>query len=189
MPRGARVPAAAEDFNERLAREKRPVLLTRIGLNSGDMLVGNMGSSHRLDYTVMGDNVNVGSRLEGANKAFGTEVMIGENTYALVKDRFETRRLGLVAVKGRKRPVGAWELLAEKGQCPELIAKILPIYERGLAAYGEQKWDEAIAAFRECLLVHPRDGASRAYLDRCTDLRSRPPAGEHWDGSFILESK
>jgi adenylate cyclase len=176
------------EFRERLARENRPILRARIGINSGVMLVGNMGSRRLFDYTVMGDNVNVGSRLEGANKAFGTEIMIGENTFTLVKDLFETRRLGLVAVKGRVKPVGAWELIAEKGKCPPLVAKLLPSYERGLAAYAEQKWDDAMAAFAECLKIHPGDGPSRAYLNRCADLR-RSERLERWDGSFTLDPK
>ncbi len=176
------------EYRERLAREKRPILRARIGINSGVMLVGNMGSHSLFDYTVMGDNVNVGSRLEGANKAFGTDIMIGENTYALVKDRFETRRLGLVAVKGRVKPVGVWELIAEKGQCPPLVAQLLPHYERGLAAYSEQKWEEALEAFAECLKIHPDDGPSRAYLRRCEELR-RSVRVERWDGTFTLEQK
>jgi adenylate cyclase len=150
------------------------------------MIVGNMGSRKLFDYTVMGDNVNIGARLETANKNFGTEIVIGENTFHLVKDVFETRRLGLVAVKGRTRPVGAYELISEKGQCPPVIAKLLPHYGEGLAAYAEQKWDEAQAAFTRCLEIHPNDGPSRAYLTRCIEL-SRAAQVEHWDGTFTLE--
>jgi adenylate cyclase len=136
----------------------------------------------------MGDNVNVGSRLESANKSFGTEIMIGEGTYTLVKDQFETRRLGMVSVKGRTKPVGAYELISEKGQCPPVTAKLLPIYHEGLAAYAAQKWDDATRAFSECLRISPADGPSRAYMNRCIEL-SRSEKPERWDATFPLEGK
>ena len=175
-----------KDFRAKLIREKRPIIRARIGINSGIMVVGNMGSHKLFDYTVMGDNVNIGARLENASKHFGTEVIIGENTYNMVHDTFEARRLGMVSVKGRTRPVGAYELLAEKGKCPPMIAKILPNYGEGLAAYAEQRWDEAVAAFNACLKINPKDGPSRAYLNRCSLLSSKTDE-EHWDGTFTLE--
>ena len=151
------------------------------------MIVGNMGSRTLFDYTVMGDNVNIGARLENANKNFGTEIIIGENTYAAVHETFEARRLGLVHVKGRSKPVGAYELLAEKGKCPPLVRKLLPHYEEGMTAYSEQRWDVAIAAFAECLKINDKDGPSRAYLERCKQLAEQTGV-EHWDGSFTLET-
>jgi len=177
-----------QDFREKLIGEKRPIIRARIGINSGIMIVGNMGSRRLFDYTVMGDNVNIGARLESAGKHFGTEILIGENTYRAVKDAFDTRRLGLVYVKGRSKPVGAYELLAEKGKCPPFVTKILRYYEEGLAAYADRKWDVAIAAFAECLKINPKDGPSRAYLHRSKEL-SVSPAPEPWDGTFTLEGK
>lgn len=173
------------DFRDKLAAEGRPVMRARIGINSGVMIVGNMGSHRLFDYTVMGDNVNIGARLESAGKPFGTEIIIGENTYRAVQDLFDARRLGVVLVKGRSKAVGAYELLSEKGKCPPLVAKLLPYYEEGLAAYAEQKWDAAIAAFTECLKINLSDGPSQAYLNRCTELRANPPV-EGWDGTFPL---
>jgi adenylate cyclase len=177
-----------KDFREKLQTEKRPIIRARIGINSGVMHVGNMGSRKRLEYTVMGDNVNVASRLEGAGKHFGTEIIIGEDTWRRVQDQFEARRLGMVTVKGRTRPVGAYELLAEKGKCPPLVARLLPRYEAGLEAYAQQQWDEAVAAFGACLEINPKDGPSRAYLNRCHLLKERA-AEEEWDGSFALDMK
>jgi len=177
-----------KDFRAKLTLEKRPIIRARIGINSGIMIVGNMGSRTLFDYTVMGDNVNIGARLENANKHFGTEIIIGENTYAAVRDTFEARRLGLVHVKGRSKPVGAYELLGEKGKCPPLVRKLLPHYEEGLAAYSEQRWDTAIAAFAESLKINAKDGPSRAYLERCQQLAEHTGV-EHWDGTFTLETK
>jgi len=91
-------------------------------------------------------------------------------------------------VKGRSKPVGAYELLAENGNCPPLVAKILPHYEEGLAAYAEQRWEDAVGAFTECLKLNPQDGPSKSYLTRCNELRQRTHV-EHWDGTFTLETK
>ncbi len=173
-------------FREKLLAEKRPPIRARIGINSGAMLVGNMGSDKLFDYTVIGDNVNVGARLEDANKAFSTEIMIGEQTYTLVADHFECRRLGLVTVKGRVQPVGAFELLALKGELPPLLEKLLPHYETGLAAYTEQDFAAAIKAFEQALAIQPNDGPSQAYLKRSRKLLASD-ATTVWDGSFALE--
>ena len=92
----------------------------------------------------------------------------------------------MVNVKGRTRPVGAYELLAEKDQCPPLVAKMLPLYGEGLAAYAEQRWDDAVAAFSAALEIDPKDGPSHAYLNRCHLLQSQT-GEQQWDGTFTLE--
>lgn len=177
------------EFRERLTREGRPVIYARIGINSGPMIVGNMGSDRLFDYTAIGDNVNVGSRLEAANKPFATGIIIGDNTWHMVKDRFECRRLGLVTVKGRVRPVGAHELLGVKGELSPAIAQLLPHYEEGLIAYSRRDFAAAVVGFQRALEVNPSDGPSHAYLERCRHFITAGETHTTWDGSFALDNK
>ncbi|MBI4576126.1 MAG: adenylate/guanylate cyclase domain-containing protein [Planctomycetes bacterium] len=165
-----------------------PSLTARIGLNSGPMLVGNMGSQHRFNYTVMGDAVNLGSRLEGANKEFGTRIMVSESTRALALDRYEFRPLDLLRVKGKTQPVPVHELVARRGGLSEARRVLHERYATALDLYRALRFEEAAAAFRACLEADPRDGPSQTYLARCTVFASSPP-GEDWDGAFTMTTK
>ncbi len=171
------------ELRDQFIREGRPPIRVRIGLNTGEMRVGNMGSRTLFDYTVMGDSVNLGSRLEEANKNFGTYIMISERTYTLAKDAVEARELGLITVKGKAEPVRVYVLVARKGEMPREVADILPVYQKGLHAFQTQRWDEAIEAFREVLDLNPTDGPSRVYLDRTFHLKTEPPPFG-WPGVF-----
>ena len=117
-------------------------IMTRLGINSGPMAVGFTGSSHLINYTVLGDSVNLGSRLEGANKLYGTRVMLSETTAAMVKDRFVLRQLDVLRVKGKLKPMGVYELIAE-GTANEATARRVRLYEEALHLYQKQQWDEA----------------------------------------------
>src|SRR5205814_7921557 len=121
----------------------------RIGINSGTMVVGNMGSQQKSDYTAIGDNVNTASRLEGANKAFGTSIMISEFTYELVQDKFEVRFLDRIRVPGKAKPVKAYELLAEKGELGLAWQKALPLYHEAIQFYADRKFSQAREKFLE----------------------------------------
>ncbi|MGQ9632105.1 MAG: CHASE2 domain-containing protein [bacterium] len=186
---------AALDMQERLvemrkrwAEEKKPLIHVRAGINTGEMIVGNMGSKERMDYTVMGDSVNLGARLEPANKQYNTRVMIGERTYELAKEYIEARELDAIRVKGKTLPVITYELLAKKGQLPQNIADVLEHYNNGLKAYKERRWKDGIQAFRDALRINGDDGPSKVYLGRCIEYAKNPPPDD-WDGVFTMTTK
>lgn len=178
---------ALKDLQKKWSDEGRPVLNIGVGVNSGDMVVGNMGSQMRFDYTVMGDSVNLGSRLEGINKEYGTNIIISEYTYAGVKDVLTCRELDSVRVKGKKLPVKIYELLCEKKDA-EPHGAFLRRFEAGLEKYKQARWDEAIAAFRQALEIRPADPPSELYIKRCEDLKKDPPPLS-WDGVFTMTKK
>jgi len=174
-------------LREKWAAEGRPDVNIGVGINTGDMVVGNMGSQMRFDYTVIGDSVNLASRLEGTNKEYGTNIIISEFTYEAVKDEIFCRELDAVRVKGKKYPVRIFELLGDKkdsAQWQEFVGR----FETGLAKYRTGLWDEAIAAFRGVLDVKPGDYPAQLYIDRCEALKEQPPVGE-WDGVFTMTKK
>jgi adenylate cyclase len=166
-----------------------PSLNMGVGLNTGPMSVGNMGSDTRFDYTVMGDAVNLGSRLEGTNKEYGTNIVISQTTLDDVKDEgFVVRFLDLVAVKGKAQPVAVYELIGRAGEFGSFTPELLATYERGIHLYRDQDFAAAAEAFREVLAVRPHDGPSAMYLERCDELMAAPPPPD-WDGVYVMTHK
>jgi adenylate cyclase len=171
-------------LREEWAKIGRPPLIARTGINSGLMLVGNLGSKYRFAYGVLGDQVNLGSRLEGLNKAYGTEILIGENTARLVEHSFLLREIDLVRVVGREQPVRIYELLAKAGSSlPSAQEKAFGFYAAGLEAYRQRLWDEALALFKAALTLWPADSPSRTMAERCLIYQKTPPPDE-WEGVF-----
>lgn len=166
----------------------RPELHMRIGLNTGMMVVGNLGSKNRMNYGMNGDSVNLAARLEGANKEYGTFTIISESTYEPAKDFIEVRELDSIRVVGRATPVKIFELLGKKGSMDETVRSILPLYNKALEFYREGKWDEAINHFEKVLEKRPEDGPSLTLLNRCRLLESSFPKKD-WDGIYSMSSK
>jgi adenylate cyclase len=176
--------ALSEDW----AKIGRPRLRARTGINSGPMVVGNLGSRYRFAYGVVGDHVNLGSRLEGLNKVYRTDIIIGENTAQLVQPAFVLRELDRVRVLGRAQAVRVYELIGKAG-APLAPAheKALWVYAEALEAYRKGMWTDARALFREVLRFRPEDGPARTLADRCHVLEASPP--ESWDGVFAQQFK
>ncbi len=167
----------------------RPHLRARTGINSGPMLVGNIGSRYRFAYGALGDQVNLGSRLEGLNKAYDTEILLGENTADLVRGSFRLREVDMVRVMGREQPVRIYELLGNSvDSFPKDREQSLSLFADGLEAYRQQFWQEASGLFRQSLELWPKDGPSRIMAERCHIYQQTCPP-EEWDGVFEMLGK
>ena len=166
-----------------------PAFHIRIGINTGEMVVGNMGGASKFDYTVVGDSVNLASRLEGTNRTYRTGIIASGRTYDLVRERILGRELDLIAVKGRREPVRIYELLRlREGPEDPAGAAFLAHYEEGLRLYRERRWGDAHAAFTAAAGIRPDDTPSRLYLDR-TELYAGHPPPPDWDGVFVMTVK
>ncbi|KPJ58542.1 MAG: hypothetical protein AMJ42_03090 [Deltaproteobacteria bacterium DG_8] len=165
-----------------------PPLDSGIGINSGPMVVGNMGSDSLFDYTVVGDNVNLGSRLEGLNKRYGTNIIVSEFTYRHVKDEFKFRELDLVQVKGKEKAVKIYELLIKEDIPLKWEELFLTHYEEGLKRYRNREWVKAIEEFSVALKAFPHDAITRLYITRCEEFQKTPPTDD-WDGIYRFEEK
>lgn len=180
---------ALHQFNrERLLASQEPVRMG-LGINTDEVLSGNIGSLKRMDYTVIGDGVNLASRLEGANKPYGTQILISEFTVAELKGSYRLREVDKIQVKGKTDPVGVFEVMDhyDTDMFPQ-IDDVLHHFQSGLKRYRNGEWKEAAAVFARALQLNPGDGVSRLYRDRCLYFTDKPPPVD-WDGVWVLKEK
>ncbi len=178
---------ALEPLNERWRKLGLPEIAIGVGVNSGAMSVGNMGSDAKFDYTVMGDAVNLGARLEGLTKEYKVDVLVGQRTAEMASEHFLFRELDLVRVVGRESTARIYELVGPRGQV-DVTDDDIATYEQALDSYRAREWDRAEAGFRAYAEAHPGDGPSQVMLSRIENLREHPP-GDDWDGVFAQVSK
>ncbi len=162
-------------------------IYTRVGINSGPMAVGFTGSSHLINYTVLGDSVNLGSRLEGANKLYGTRIMLSQSTADQIKDQFVIRQLDVIRVKGKLKPMAVYELIAE-GKPDAGIARKIDKYQEALKHYQSLQWDQADKILLEIRAEFPEDGPAKAILERIAHYREDSPPAD-WDGVYVAKEK
>ena len=160
----------------------------RIGIATGEVLVGSIGSELMMSYTVMGDTVNLASRLEGANKEYGGRILVSEATVAGASVVIEAREIDRVVTLGQTQPQAVFEIMGRKGELTGAQLELRAHFSEGLAAYRTQRWREARHAFEAALLVMPDDGPSMTFIKRIDRLIAAPPS-EGWDGSWHLERK
>ena len=177
------------EMNAKWEGEGKKPFPTRIGIHTGDVVVGNVGSSERMNYSVFGDAVNVASRLEGASKAYGTSIIVGQATYEKTADRLIFRPLDRVAVLGRKQGIMIYELIGEAGgDLPPGATTLCEGFSAGLEAYFRRDWDEAIRHFDGLALVFPNDVPTALFQRRCRALLATPP-DDDWGGVNQLKAK
>ena len=165
----------------------------RVGLNSGKMVTGNMGSSMRMNYTMMGDTVNLAARLEPAAKQYGVYTIVAQNTYKVVKDQFEWRMLDYLTVKGKKKPVKAYELFSVKDDLNNDQSQLITAFNEGIDLYFKQEWNKALSKFKEASELEEDfpdrpTTPSLIYIQRCEFFSKNPPAKD-WDGVWIMKTK
>jgi len=178
---------ALKNLQERWRAQGRAEVNIGVGINTGPMLVGNMGSTHRFNFTIMGDNVNLASRLEGTNKEFGTGLIISENTFQAASQIVVARELDLIRVKGKMKPVRIYELLGHAHQ-QDQFRDLVDRFHKGLECYRGGEWDSATEVFEGLARDYPSDKPSQVFLDRCRHLMGQPPEGV-WDGVYVMTHK
>jgi adenylate cyclase len=177
-----------KELRKKWTEEGRHEIHMRIGLNTGDMVVGNMGSADRMDYTMMGDSVNLAARLEEAGKQYRIYTMISEFTYEEAKEHIEVRELDITRVVGKEKPVKVYEILGRKGQVSPEKMKVVELFQEGLELYKNRYWMDAVVKFMAAIELDPHDGPSHVFMARCEEYNENPPSAG-WDGVYTMTKK
>ncbi|MBA7644096.1 hypothetical protein ES703_51833 [subsurface metagenome] len=177
------------EFNKLRKQQGMMAIDHGLGLNTDEIVSGNIGSPKRMDYTVIGDGVNLAARLESACKKYGAHILLSDYTFESLKATYRTRQVDKVIVKGKTEPVGVYEVVDyhDKSTFPNMI-EVLGHFNNGIEYYNEGRWDDAIKLFKEALAGNPDDKCSQMYIERCEHLIANPPEGE-WDGVWVFTSK
>ncbi len=178
------------ELNIRFIEEKiaPSPLLTRFGINTGQMVVGNMGTEKKMDYTIIGDAVNLAARLEGVNKRYDTWMCISEDTVNAAGSGFVVRRLDRIRVVGKAVPIRIFELVGEEGRVPDATMRTLEQFELGLKLFENREWVPAITKFTKAMESVPDDGPSARFIKTCREYMTKPPS-QNWDGVYTMDLK
>ena len=176
-------------FNNKRMNEGKKPIDHGMGINTDSIVSGNIGSPKRMDYTVIGDGVNLAARIESACKQYGAHILISEFTYKAVKATYRTRQVDYVIVKGKTEPVGVYEVLDfhDDESYPDLV-EALGLFNDGYRSWNQGKWDQAIKLFQSVKKINENDLAAQLYIDRCNHMKKNPPKGE-WDGVWVMKTK
>ena len=177
------------EWNQVRAGQGKRAVDIGIGLNTDVVVSGNIGSNKRMDFTIIGDGVNLAARLESACKSYAARILISEFTRKRLRGTYRMREVDRVIVKGKTQPVAVYEVLDyhDDTTFPHLM-DVVNQFSDGIGKYRAGRWDEAATAFKEALRLHPQDQLSRIYVQRCMSLKARPPAGS-WDGVWVMDEK
>ncbi|MBN1104937.1 MAG: GAF domain-containing protein [Deltaproteobacteria bacterium] len=176
-------------WNQKRVEEGKMPVHIGIGVNTDTVLSGNIGSPKRMDFTMIGDGVNIASRLEGACKEYHARILISENTYRKLRGTYRLREVDTIVVKGKTKPISVYEVLDyhTEESFPNIM-EVLQHFRMALAKYRQGKWDEACSAFQRILALNPDDQVSHMYVQRCQFLKANPP-GKEWHGVWVLSNK
>jgi adenylate cyclase len=177
------------EFNQNRQSATQPPIRIGIGISSGEVVSGNIGSQKRMDYTVIGDGVDISSRLEGTTKEYGCDIILSEFTYQFCQDKIWVRELDRICVKGKTKPIRIYELIGDRGQPLDAqIEDFIDLYQTGREAYTNQDFQLALKKFATAQQLRPYDQAVKVHLDRTHQYLASPPPDD-WDGVYVLTTK
>ena len=185
---GLQMKKTLRTYNQENIGKGMPELRTGIGIHTGEVILGNIGSEKKLDYTVIGDSVNLASRLEGLTKAYKCSIIISQDTYDHVRDEIICRMTDYIKVKGKDKPVKIYEAIGEVGSVDEETVRIGYLTEKAFKHYLEREFSDAIYAYESILDIRPEDFLSKMFIDRCRGYKQNEPP-EDWDGSYVYKEK